>query len=65
MSFWQRVGAVTAAIVRMVGSTGNSDWHVAAHTAGRTVRNRPRPEAEPAPGSAGETPDEPAGRPSP
>ena len=34
VSFWQRVGRVTAALVRMVGGTANADWHVAARSAG-------------------------------
>jgi hypothetical protein len=44
MSFWQRVGRLTAAIVRVIGGTATADWHVAAPTAGP-----PRRRTEPAP----------------
>ena len=57
MSFWQRVGTVTAAVVRAIGGTSNSDWHVASRSAGTGVRkSRPHiePAADVAPDSAGE-----------
>jgi hypothetical protein len=52
VSFWQRVGRVTAALVRMVGGTANADWHVAARSAG-PPRRPLEPAAEAAPDADG------------